>query len=66
MWFELCGHGWDANIVVFVAWEDNSSVVLNAKIKYTWQQFGMWLKFKTNSSNYSTNGNLDHELKKWS
>ena len=38
MWFDLCDHSCDVNIVVFVACEDNSSVVLNTKIEHTWQQ----------------------------
>ena len=29
MWFDLCGHDCDVDLVVFVACEDNSSVVLN-------------------------------------
>ena len=35
MWFELCGHDCDVDLVVLVASEDNSSVVLNTKIKHT-------------------------------
>ena len=39
MWLELCGHGGgDVNLVVFVACEGNSSVMLNTQIKHTWQQ----------------------------
>ena len=36
MWLELCGHGGgDVNLVVFVACEGNSSVMLNTQIKHT-------------------------------
>lgn len=33
MWFDLCGHDWDIDIVVFVACEGNSSIVPNTKNK---------------------------------
>ena len=44
MLFYLCGHDCDVDLVVFVACEHNSSVVLNTKIKHTWQQ--IWLEKK--------------------
>ena len=34
LWFDLCGHKGDVDIVVFVACEGNSSVVLNTRIRH--------------------------------
>ena len=48
MWFDWCGHKCDVDIVVFVACEGNSSVVLNTRIRHTWQQIWYVTWIKTN------------------